>query len=113
MAENVSEAEILFSRIEIRHTPIVLVEEVETVTKSVCGDYVACVRFKNCVQVQNLAILWARFAPSREHLFQTLLDNRLDSTDAGIGEESVDAVPAHTVYVVAYRGNDRIWGWRE
>ena len=57
MAENVGEAEILFSRIEIRHASIVLVEEVKTVTKSVCGDYVACVRFKNCVQVQNLAIL--------------------------------------------------------
>ena len=57
MVENVGETEILFSRIEIRHAPIVLVEEVKTVIKSVCDDYVACVRFKNCVQIQNLAIL--------------------------------------------------------
>ena len=87
-------------------------EEVKTVAKSVCGYYVARVRFENGVHVQDLAILSRRSAPPREHLFQILFNNGLNSSDAGIGEEAIDAVSAHTVHVMVDRGNDRVWGYR-
>ncbi len=113
MIENVSEIEILFSRIEIHHASIILVKKVKTVIKSVCDDYVACICFKNCVQIQNLVILWARFASLQEHLFQTILDNKFNSTNADIEEEFIDAVSMYKMYIVIYRDNDRIWDWRE
>ena len=82
----------------------------KTVTKSVCGDYVACVGFEDSMHVQDLAILSGRFVPSREHLFQILFNNGLNSTDAGIGKEAIDAISAHTMHVVLYCGNDGVWG---
>ena len=110
MAEDVSEGKVLIRRSEIRHAPVFLVEEMKTVAKSVCGHYVARVRFENGVHVQDLAIFSRRFAPPREHLFQILFNNGLNSPDAGIGEEAIDTVSAHTVHVVVHRGNDGVWG---
>ena len=82
----------------------------KTVAKSIRGDYVACVRFEDDVHLQYLAILTGQFIPSREHFLQVLFNDRLDSTDAGIGEEAVDAISPHTVHIVIYRGDDGIRG---
>jgi len=107
VAEDVGEEKIPISR---SHAPVLLVEEMKTVAKSVRGDYVARVRFKDGVHAQDLTILSGRFIPSREHLFQILFNNGLDSTDAGIEEEAIDAVSAHTVHFVLYCGNDGVRG---
>ena len=85
----------------------------KTVAESVSGDDVARVGFEYGVHVQDLAILSARFAPSREHFFQILFNDGLDSTDAGIREEAIDAISAHTVHIVVYRGNDGVRGYRQ
>lgn len=82
----------------------------ETVAKSVCGDYVARICFKHCVHVQDLTILCSWINPSGEHFFQILFNNGLDPTDAGIGEEAVDTISSHTVHFMIHRGNDGIRG---
>ena len=110
MAEDVGKGKIPISRREIPHVPVCLSEEMKTVAESVRGDDVARVRFKDGMHLQHLAILSGPFIPSREHLLQVLSNDGLDSTDTGIGEEAIDAVSAHTVRVMVYCSNDRVWG---
>lgn len=111
MAEDVGKGEITISGREIPLAPVFLFEEMEAVTESVRGDDIAGVRFKDGMHLQHLAILAGPFIPSREHLLQILFDDGLDPADAGVGEEAIDAVSAHTMRFMVDSSNDGVRGY--